>query len=136
MKIIVCLDNDDGMLFNGRRQSMDAVLRDRVVKTTKGQTLWMNAYSAGQFKDALDNIAVDEYFLERALQDDYCFVENADITFYASEINTVIIYRWNRNYPQDVSFPISLFSDRWKLVSSCDFIGHSHDRITEEVYCL
>lgn len=136
MKVIVCLDDDLGMLFNGRRQSMDKALCDRVAHITKGKTLWMNNYSAGQFSDFPDNIIIDEYFLDRATEDDYCFVENRDISSYASKVNTVIIYRWNRNYPQDMRFPVSLFSDKWQLAGSFDFTGHSHDHITEEVYYL
>ena len=136
MKIIVCLDDNDGMLFNYRRQSMDIVLRQRVCQITNGHTLWMNTYSAGQFSDFSEEIAVDEDFLEKALEDDYCFIEDADISSYVSKVNTVIIYRWNRNYPQDTRFPISLFSNKWRLSNTYDFIGHSHNRITEEVYCL
>ena len=136
MKVIVCLDDDLGMLFNGRRQSMDKALRDRMAQITMGKPLWMNAYSAGQFSDFPANAVVDENFLDKAMDDDYCFLENTDILAYASKVNTVIIYRWNRNYPQDVRFPVSLFCDNWHLISSCDFVGNSHDRITEEVYYL
>jgi len=136
MKIIVCLDDDLGMQFNDRRQSMDKALRDRLTQITTGKPLWMNAYSAGQFSNLPANAVVDEYFLEKAKEDDYCFLENIDISAYVSKVNTVIIYRWNRNYPQDVRFPVSLFSDNWHLISNCDFVGNSHDRITEEVYYL
>lgn len=135
MKIIVCLDDKDGMLFNGRRQSMDRNLRKRILQMTKGNTLWMNEYTAQQFDELESHVAVNEDFLELAQDDDFCFLENLDISPYISRINTLIIYRWNRIYPRDVCFPVALYSHLNK-VRSCDFAGSSHDSITEEVYLL
>ena len=136
MKIIVCLDDDYGMLFNDRRQSMDSALRERIAQITKGSVLLMNSYSARQFSDFPGNMVVDECFLDKAEGNGYYFVENTDITPYAPKISTLIIYRWNRNYPQDVSFPVSLLCDKQNLVSVYNFEGHSHNCITEEVYSL
>ena len=36
MKIIVCVDNQNGMMFNHRRQSQDCVLRKRILELTGG----------------------------------------------------------------------------------------------------
>ena len=61
MKIIVCVDNQNGMMFNHRRQSQDRVLRKRILELTGGEKLWMNAYSMGQFPDeAASRIQVTE----------------------------------------------------------------------------
>lgn len=136
MKIIVCLDDRDGMLFNRRRQSKDSALREHLLKMTAGSRLWMNRYSAAQFSDAADKFLVDEAFLEKAGQDDYCFVENADISAYAGSVSGVIIYRWNREYPADVRFPTELFANRWKRENCENFPGNSHEQITQEVYSL
>lgn len=135
MKIIVCLDDHDGMLFAGRRQSKDSVLRRRVLELVSDGILWMNAYTAGQFEEQ-GSIRCDEDFLEKAAAGDYCFVENVDVTPYLHKIRGVILYRWNRRYPADVTFPVSLFADRWQLESRVDFPGSSHESITEERYIL
>ena len=37
MKIIVCVDNQNGMMFNHRRQSQDRVLRKRILELTGGK---------------------------------------------------------------------------------------------------
>ena len=37
MKIIVCVDNQNGMMFNHRRQSQDRVLRKRIMELTGGK---------------------------------------------------------------------------------------------------
>ena len=82
MKIIVCVDNQNGMMFNHRRQSQDRVLRKRILELTGGEKLWMNAYSQKQFLQVSGNmpkeqeqpgqlgqsgqIQADEAFLEKA----------------------------------------------------------------------
>lgn len=136
MKIILCLDDKNGMLFNRRRQSKDSALRTHLLKTTAGGKLWMNSYSLAQFEGADDAITVSEEFLEQAGGQDYCFVENTDISAYAHKVTGVIIYRWNREYPRDMTFPAELFADRWKLAKREDFPGNSHETITQEVYTL
>ncbi|MBO5952932.1 MAG: ribonuclease Z [Oscillospiraceae bacterium] len=136
MKLIVCLDNRNGMLFAGRRQSSDRKLRQRILEITAGCRLWMNSYSAKQFGEAGENILVSEGFMADAAAEDCCFAENTDIRPFVDRIDTVILYRWNRDYPADVRFPVELFADRWRLAESCEFAGYSHDTITEEIYML
>lgn len=79
---------------------------------------------------------IDELFLENAPEDSWCFVENCDLRPYLEKIQQVALYRWNRLYPSDVRFPMELFADRWFPVSARSFAGSSHEKITEEVYCL
>ncbi|MGN1014545.1 MAG: ribonuclease Z [Butyricicoccus sp.] len=131
MNLIVCLDNKNGMLFHQRRQSQDRVVREHILQRTADGVLRMNAYSAKQFA-AEDRICVDEEFLDNAKEGDYCFVETSDITPYTDAIRQVIVYRWNRDYPHDRVFPLSL--DGWTKRSSVEFAGFSHETITEEVY--
>ena len=136
MKIAVCLDDKNGMLFAGRRQSMDRVLREAFLELAEDTEIWMDAYTAGQFQEDQSRIRVDEQFLEKAGEDDWCFVEKADLSAVADQVNAFAVYRWNRTYPSDVKFPADLFVDRWKLISSREFAGSSHEKITEEVYSL
>lgn len=134
MNIIVCLDNSGGMLFNNRRQSQDSSLRKRVLAMVGAQKLWMNAYSCKQFaaENAVDIIHVADDFLAQAGAGEFCFVENTDVQEFVPQIEKIIIYKWNRVYPADCYFPLVL--DNWKLVQSTEFVGSSHEKITEEVY--
>ena len=67
MHIIICLDDDNGMLFHDRRQSQDVKLRADVLERLGERMLWMNAYSARQFADAEDaRIHISDSFLEEA----------------------------------------------------------------------
>lgn len=133
MTIIVMLDDNGGMVFNHRRQSQDAVLRLRVLEHTAGQKLWMNSYSARQFaKEPQENLVVDDDFLANADENAICFVENVPTAEYLPKIDRIVVYHWNREYPGDQFFDISLTG--WKLERSEEFSGKSHERITEEVY--
>lgn len=133
MHLIVCVDEDLGMLFNHRRQSQDRELRKRILEITSGKKLWMNHYSQKQFeKENAVNIYSDDNFLSKAAIEDYCFVETDNITPYEPYIKNIILYKWNRQYPSDMKLNIDL--THWKLQSTIDFSGSSHEKITEEVY--
>lgn len=130
MNVILCLDDKNGILFNRRRQSRDRLLCAHVLEHTAGQ-LWMNGYSAPLFADYADRIRVAEDFLNACPDTQWCFVENADLSDSMDRIKNLVVYRWNRVYPADRVFDLKPFG---VPVSTEDFPGHSHDRITREVY--
>lgn len=133
MIVIICTDNRNGMMFNRRRQSKDDVLRQDIIQEVGGARIWMNLYSHGQFSDAiLPNVMIDEDFLNNAGAEEFCFLEDNDLTPYIHLVKRIIWYRWNRNYPADLYFNIDL--SKWRMVSRAEFVGSSHDKITKEVY--
>lgn len=133
MKVIVCLDDNNGMLFNKRRQSQDKALRSDIINNLYDQKLWMNAYSAKQFEESFrEFIVIDENPVESAGAEDYCFTENFLLSPYEERISALIIYRWNRKYPADMRFDISLAE--WELINTEEFPGNSHEKITREEY--
>ncbi len=133
MRLIVCLDDRNGMSFNGRRQSSDQVLYVHISGMVQGHKLYLNGYSAPLFSDLDANVHVDECFLQIAGEDDFCFAENLDVSAYTHRCSEVVIYRWNRCYPGDLFFPTEMLSGML-LVYSEEFKGSSHERITQEVY--
>ena len=56
MHMVICLDDRNGMLFNGRRLSSDKAVCSRIREKAQGR-LWMNAYSAKLFEKILDGYA-------------------------------------------------------------------------------
>lgn len=134
MNIIICIDNNNGISFGGRRLSRDIKLCERVLQITSGNLLLMNKFSYGLFKDySDDNIIVTETVFNDAKPGDFCFVENLDVATPKELIEKIIIYRWNRSYPSDMKLDMSILNDK-KLVASFDFAGNSHKKITEEIY--
>ncbi|MBU5282631.1 hypothetical protein KQI13_14570 [Anaerostipes hadrus] len=51
MIIILCLDNNNGMMFNDRRQSQDRGLREYIAEMTKGEKVYMNAYTEKLYEE-------------------------------------------------------------------------------------
>lgn len=129
MTVIVCVDKNLGMLFNSRRLSRDREVIDRIISICNGRLLRINHFSANLFGDYA---LVSESFLEEANFDDFCFVENVDLSGYSDKIDKIIIYNWNRSYPADLFLGVNL--NDFTLVRSVEFAGNSHDRITESIY--
>lgn len=126
MKLIVCLDDKNGMLFNKRRQSRDKILIENVLELCKGETLYTNEYSATLFPEK--SVVICEDF--ETVENGYVFAENFMVD--EDKIQEIIIYKWNRVYPADAYFNISL--DGWELAETVDFVGSSHEKITRERY--
>ena len=135
MKIIVCVDDNNGMMFNKRRQSRDRVLIQDIIANLDGSNLLIAPYSEKVFEDSdIDAFFISDFILDEAEQDDFCFIENIALKKYASKINELIIYRWNRKYPADTYLDIDPTSLGMKLITTTEFVGSSHDKITKELY--
>lgn len=134
MIAIICVDDNLGMMFNNRRQSQDRTLRERIKEISANSNLLMNSYSIKQFdEEDRKKIIEDENFAINAQNGDYVFFENISPKEYEKNIEKIVLYHWNRNYPADFYFDIDLKKD-WKLNDTYDFEGYSHEKITEEIY--
>ena len=127
MIIVLCVDDNMGLAFNRRRQSKDAALREKLASLSGGQ-LRMSEYSARQFDIPVYS---GPDYLSAAAPGDWCFCEDTDFREYAGQIERIYLFRWNRVYPADLYFS---FPGQWRLISSEDFPGTSHEKITLEVY--
>ena len=135
MNIIICLDDNNGMMFNKRRQSQDRILRADLKEFIKDKDLYMNNYSYKLYKDIDNgNIKVSENFLEQCTENDFCLVEDKLLNNYINKINNIIIYKLNRIYPSDLYFDINLISNSWELLETKEFEGSSHEKITRIIY--
>lgn len=130
MNIIVCVDKDNGMLFNNRRLSKDKILCEKILEITSSSKLLMNEYTKSLFENS-ENIIVDNNFLQNANLGDFCFIENIDINEY-DQIEQVYIFNWNRKYPADRFFNLNL--SNFKKIKTENFAGNSHEKITLEIY--
>lgn len=126
MKLIVCLDDKNGMMFNKRRQSRDKILVENVLELCKGEMLYTNEYSVTLFPE--NSVVICEDF--NNIENGYIFAEN---TLPNEEnIEEIIVYKWNRVYPADTYFSISL--ENWNLTETTQITGSSHEKITREIY--
>lgn len=130
MRLIVCLDDNNGMTFNRRRQSSDMAVTGKILELVGADKLWMNSYSGYLFADKPGNIQICEDFLDRAEAGEYCFVENLKVEPYFERFSEILVFRWNRIYPSDMVFPDVLHNGTILL----EFAGNSHEKVTLEAY--
>ena len=79
MKLIFCIDNKNGMMFFGKRQSQDSLLRKWIIEHSVDGKLWMSSYSAKQFNDHIGYI-VDDNYMQNSTQQ-----QNTSQTVYVTE---------------------------------------------------
>ena len=121
MIIILCLDNNNGMMFNDRRQSQDRGLREYIAEMTKGEKVYMNAYTEKLYED----------FLHKAGKGETCIVENLPLKPVIDQIEEIVIFRWNKVYPSDQVLDVDL--EEWKLAEEEQIEGSTHE-ITKQIY--
>ena len=116
MILMACVDGRNGMAFNCRRQSRDRAVRADLLAEVGEQS----------------RLCVDESFLEKAGPGEPCFVEDRSVAPFAGRVERVVLYRWDRAYPADLYWDLSL--EGWTLARREEFPGFSHEIITKEVY--
>lgn len=131
MTLIVCLDDQNGMAFNHRRQSKDRVVTQDILDLTADSQLYLYKYSKSLFEEEKKNIKISKDPFAEAKEADYILVEIQTVDLSDPDIEQLIVYRWNRSYPSDVKLVIG---ENWKLAESIDFAGYSHEKITKERY--
>ena len=134
MILIVCLDDQLGMMFNRRRQSRDRVLIAEMLASAGERRLVVSPYSAPLFPADTPNLSVADDPCAAALTGDLAFVENTDPLSHRERVTELWIYRWNRIYPADRRFDGDLTG--FRLTETTEFVGSSHDKITKEVWKL
>ena len=146
MKVIVCFDQKYGIKFNKRRVTRDEQVVRNIIKTIKGQPLYIDESSEKLFREyMLDH---EPSFFERPkiyvmkdlvhfIQDNpeikgYCFLE----TSYwppIDDVTKVITYQWDREYPADEHFQADNLKPfkrkRHEMIE-----GNSHDVIIKTTY--
>ena len=132
MILVVCVDDNMGLALFGRRQSRDKLLIADLTALAAGEKIYMSPRSAMLFENSGANIIPHEDFASMAKEGEYCFNEFISPATLAERAEKIILYRWNRRYQADLFFDIDMRA--WKLESSTDFPGSSHEKITREVY--
>lgn len=132
LTVAVCVDDRLGMMFNKRRQSRDSVLIDELIRSTSGR-IFIHPYSSALFANK-ERICISETPLSDAEGGDVCFIENMPLLPHLNDIETLIIYKWNRTYPFDMKLDIDTELLGFNLISESEFEGSSHEKITKGIY--
>lgn len=132
MTLVLCLDDNLGMMFNHRRQSRDRVLIAELLETVGDRRLFVSPYSKALFPEDATTVVIAEKPCMAAGEDDFVFVEDTDPATVWEKVNSLIIYRWNRAYPADTWFACDLTGFRMTDVTA--FEGSSHELINKEIW--
>lgn len=141
MKLILCLDEGYGMMFNHRRQSKDSAVYEDISRMVQKDAIALSPYTYKYFGNGLPGTKIREKPEQEAEIGEYCFLEDCvevEDRCYAQSLldraEQVVIYHWNRRYPTDQRFPMDLLTEQLILVSRIEFPGSSHEKITKEIY--
>ncbi|MBQ0083612.1 MAG: ribonuclease Z [Clostridiales bacterium] len=128
MTVILCVDDDFGMTFFGKRQSSDKKLTERLLQN---ENLIISPFSAKLFEG--QNVKISENPLGQADENSVCFIENENPADYIEKADKIILYKWNRRYPSDKKLDRALL-ENFRLSGTEEFEGNSHEKITQETY--
>ena len=134
MNLIVCVDNQNGMSFNNRRQSRDRAVIEKICDIAEGNTLLISSYSAMLFQETTLHVCISDNFYEQKESACFFFIEREDARLFLENTDKIFMFRWNRDYPSDLKFPMDAVLAEFKLSDCFEFEGNSHPLITLEVY--
>ena len=131
MHLIVCIDDRYGLSFSGRRLSSDIVVTEYILSVSAHSRLWIAPYSTKLLNGG--HVCVSEDYLAQCEAGAYCFVERDVPQVSKEKLESVTLCCWNRRYPATEHFSRDLLGGM-HLVSTEDFPGNSHEKITVERY--
>ena len=135
MKVIMCIDERNGLMFNNRRISRDSKVTEDIITMLDKRSLMLQikSYSKILFENYPERIIINDE-LPSIDTTDWQFIEDDELIGFENNLEEIILYNWNRHYPSDKKLQLELQSINWELVSQVDFIGNSHNTITKFVY--
>ncbi len=131
MKLILCLDDRNGISFNHRRQSRDREVIKRIIEDNAKQEIWIEPYSKDLFKEE-DRVYIKEIIASQVKEGSVCFIEREIDEELFEKADCLELYFWNKKYPGDLFFKFDLA--KWKQVEEIEFAGFSHEKITNKKY--
>ena len=132
MKLVVCLDENNGIKFFGKRQSQDELQRKNLFELIGNLKLFLTEYSYDLYKDIEFNFEIIDENTE-IIKNSVFLYEGDFLEKFLPSVDEIIVYFWNRDYPFDETFEEHL-KNIWKEKEKVEFKGKSHDEITRIRY--
>ena len=134
MRVVVCISDGGGMLFNKRRQSRDVKLIENLSELLEDGLIYTNDFSAPLFEGSALSVLSVSNPLDSATSGDTVFAENLSLKDKEDKISSLVIYKWNRKYPADRYLDVSPEKLGMRLAETLDFVVKSHEKITREIW--
>ena len=114
-------------VFNSRRCSKDKAVIEDIISCF-GESIKVTEFSKELFINT--DISVISS-LDELNENDIFFFEDIPFSLISEKVDTLIVYRWDRVYPLGKALEIH---KNFKLISTEQISGNSHDVIIKEVY--
>lgn len=150
IRLVLCVDASCGYSFNHRRQSADREMLRHLREKLQDQAdhIFVNQYTErrllreGFFSDE-ETTRRQEHpalpgnsFLKEAVKEGgTVWAENVSLQGFYHLIGEIDLYRWDKRYPADLSFPETIL-ENYELCEEERFCGYSHDEILYQRYIL
>ena len=129
LTVYVCLDDRNGMSFNGRRQSRDSKIFEDIRQELPGELL-IDPFS----EKLIERAGLPYRLMEGPLPEEGNFFLEMRPAQEALAADRIVIYRWGRHYPADRRWDLDLEAQGYSLAEQKAFLGTSHELIGKDVY--
>lgn len=133
---IICIDDNNGTLFNHRRQSRDQALFEKIKELCAGTPLTVSPYTAKLLSQMLPDVKLNIIDHPEQSRQEFCFLEDTAAFAIPEACDRIVLFHWNRDYPHDTVFDKEGFlkNGHFFLDETQTFPGKSHDEILMEVF--
>lgn len=131
--VVICLCDNNGMTFFGKRQSRDRLLIEDLCANAKSP-IYIESYSLPLFEGKEDLVRVVNKIPDDVPAGGLIFSERVSPEPFISDVAGLIIYRWGRKYPADVRFNLDPESVGFSKAYELELVGSSHEKITKGVF--
>lgn len=131
MILAFCVDDQGGLAFNHRAAEPGPSAGGGFAGGGRARPVFCLPYSAGLFDPGAVTV-VDAPGAVSA--DGILFLENTDPAAYIPHAEELLLYRWNRLYPADLTLNGTPVQWGYRLQDTTNFAGTSHEKITRERY--
>ena len=132
MKLVVCLDENNGIRFFCKREGQDELQRKNLFELIGNAKLFLTKYSYDLYKDFEFNFEIIDENTE-IVEDSVFLYEGEFLERFLPYVDEIIVYFWNRDYPFDETFE-EFLNDDWKAREIFEFKGKSHEKITRKIF--
>lgn len=135
MKVILCIDDQGGVRFAGHRLTQDRLQRQDVIKRYRSAGFCMKKETASLYGlEESEKIHYVHDWNEARSYEGWWICEDVAFLRWIDQLEELVLYRWNRRYPSDERFQMSMVLPLWRCVDQYRLEGSSHAEISVEHY--
>lgn len=134
MKVIVCHDLLNGIMFNKRRTCHDINQRKHLRELINGSNIYMSDYSYKKFSDIFPDAKITDSVTD-IKENEYFFLENDLFDLNCELVNEFIVYKWDNSFPSDFDFNyIEENKEKFDVIDLGEILDSQGDKIFVSKY--